>query len=256
MIDDENGLDYFVSVQGNGEPIVVIHGLGCDHTLWKPQMKVLSDFRTVIAYDVRGHGQTSRSTNYTLFNHAEDLKALIKFLGYEKVTLMGISMGTYICQQFITRYPDMVDKLILAATKSHGQTSSMQKLVDEKRAAGESVEIETIMELAAKACFREGAPKEQVAVFYESFKYNTLDSYMEAMRAITDFDFRPQLPNVKAPTLVINGSLDVLTTLEQAREVKRLIPNAELAVMEGCGHLCNIEEPEEFNNHLIRFLTS
>jgi 3-oxoadipate enol-lactonase len=251
-----NKLFFHINIQGEGEPLFLIHGLGLDQTLWNDQIPYLSKNYKVITYDVRGHGQTTHPQNYNLNDHADDLADIMTKLQIESAHIAGISMGSYIAQHFVIKYPEKVKKVVLAATKGYGKTSSMQTLIDEKRAKGERVELDTILNISANACFRDGGTKEQLEKFYHSSRYNTLESYIEAMKALRDFDFRADLPNIKAPTLVINGDLDVLTTLDQAKEVYSLLANSVLEVLDGCGHLCNIEASETFNRKVVEFLTT
>ncbi|MCF8565865.1 alpha/beta hydrolase [Alicyclobacillus tolerans] len=249
-----NEVELFVEGTGQGKPLLLIHGLGLDHSIWQLQQPAFSPYFRVVSYDVRGHGQSSRSVNYSLVDHARDLAQLMNELGIEKAHIMGLSMGTYICQQFVSLYPERVEKMVLAATKPSGKTSSTQILIEQAQREGKNIDFETVMHIAEKACFREGVGPEAVQIYRTASRFDTLESYMEAMKALTNFDFSPVLPSVRAQTLVINGDEDVLTTLSQARAVHELIPGSKLVVMEHCGHLCNIEQPDVFNREVLAFL--
>lgn len=250
-IDDEG---FFVNVTGEGDPVFLVHGLGLDNTMWRLQQPQLSRYFRVISYDVRGHGKSVRSRDYTISDHAEDLAKLMEKMNYDRAHIVGLSMGSYICQKFILSYPEKVNRMVLAATKSYGKTSSLQALIDTKQKNGESIDLQDILEIFAKACFRNGGTENQLKLFLDSAAHNTFDSFLQAMKALTNFDFRGELTNVREETLVINGDFDELTRLEQAEEIHSLIPRSKMMVLGGCGHCCNIEKPALFNKTLIEFL--
>jgi len=114
-----NDIEINYDVEGEGEPLVLIHGLSGSTRHWFFQIPEFSKHFRVIAYDVRGHGQTDKpKQEYSIKLFADDLRGLMDKLGVDKAHIIGLSMGGYIAQQFALDYPDKVKSLVLADTAS------------------------------------------------------------------------------------------------------------------------------------------
>ncbi|SED08692.1 alpha/beta hydrolase [Paenibacillus sp. GP183] len=121
-----NGIHLNVEIEGEGEPLLLIHGLGGNIDQMRADMKWLSTKYKTIAYDCRGHGNSDKPASYTLNDHIQDAKALLEELRIEKTRVIGVSGGSYIAQGLAADYPDAIHKLILVVPKSHGTKSSVQ----------------------------------------------------------------------------------------------------------------------------------
>ena len=110
-----NGITTHYEISGKGQPLVLIHGVSFDHKMWQPQISYFSKKYRVLAYDVRGHGQTESSDgDYSADLLANDLKALLDNLNIQKPIVCGLSMGGLIAKMFAVRYPTQLSALIIA----------------------------------------------------------------------------------------------------------------------------------------------
>ena len=133
-----NGITQHYVRSGEGPSVVLIHALGLDHRLWQPQIERLANTCQVIAYDVRGHGQSDvPSGPYTLSDFAEDLEGLLDALGVDGAHVVGISMGGMISQAFALAQPQRVRSLVLADTTSEYNQEARRQFAERARIAEE-----------------------------------------------------------------------------------------------------------------------
>ncbi|HEY5367611.1 MAG TPA: alpha/beta hydrolase [Hanamia sp.] len=120
-----------MSVQGDGHPLILIHGIGGDRTQMEVITKPLSKYFKTIALDCRGHGKSDKPDHYTLHDHANDILGIMDYYQIQTTYLLGVSMGSYISQAVAIAAPQRIEKLILTVPKSNGLTSSLQRLMKE-----------------------------------------------------------------------------------------------------------------------------
>ena len=114
-----NGIDLYYHIYGSGAPIILVHGLGGDHSTWDPQVPEFSRTHQVIVYDLRGHGQSESPDHpYSIDLLADDLDQFIHFLGLTQVVILGLSLGGRILLWFALKYPQEIQAMILADTQS------------------------------------------------------------------------------------------------------------------------------------------
>ncbi len=249
-----NGLSMCVQMAGSGEPLIFVHGLGLDHTFWRWQMPYFATRFKSIAYDLRGHGTTKPVTGSTLEDHANDLSALMERLNLPSAHLVGLSLGSHICKQFIARFPEKVKRMVLVSTRAKGRISNTKRILEEQWNKVGSLDMKLALDIGEKAYFSGHAGQEARRVFRDSAKHNTISSYMTAMEALSGFDHTDILKRMASPALVMNGNEDRLTTAADGAESARLIPGSRLSVMPDAGHFCNLEFPERFNDEVFHFL--
>jgi 3-oxoadipate enol-lactonase len=250
-----NGLSMNVQMEGGGPPLIFVHGLGLDHSYWRLQTNSFKARYMTIAYDLRGHGTTEPKTCSTLEGHANDLAVLMEQMDVNSAHLVGLSLGSHICKQFIAMYPEKVNRMVLVSTRAKGQSSNTKRILEEQVNKPGKLDIKLALEIGENAYFSSNASEEARSIFYDSCKHNTLASYLEAMEALSAFDHTGILPRITSPTLIISGSEDRLTTVANGEEVNRWIPKSRMTVMNNTGHLCNLENAERFNEEVLQFLT-
>ena len=121
---NENGHGYaevnntrlYYEIKGQGDPLVLIHGMNLNHTMWNTQVPEFSKHYKVIRYDLRGYGKSANPKEGESYSNHTDLKTLLDLLNIKKTHLLGLSMGGMICQEFALRYPERLDKLVLTGT--------------------------------------------------------------------------------------------------------------------------------------------
>jgi 3-oxoadipate enol-lactonase len=237
---------------GEGPPLLLIMGMSGTALHWgEPFLDELRRDFEVLAYDHRGVGASSRLEGpLTIAQLAQDAAGLLDALGIASAHVLGISMGGMVAQELVLARPDLVRTLALGCTYCGGPGSSLtspevfQRLSEPMlagdregslRAAWEvNVSPQMARDLKARERFMEIARTRAVAV----------PVIMAQMQAIAGHDTSARLPSVKAPTLVVHGTEDLLLGPQNGRLIASLVPGARLEIMDGVGHLFFWEQPQ------------
>ncbi len=256
-----NGIQLHVTEEGAGPPLLLLHGLSANAKMMEPEIVGLAHSFRVIAPDLRGHGRSDRPAAYTLHDHVQDLLGLLDAIELERAAVLGVSMGSYVAQALTIAAPERVSALVLVVTKAGGTTSSTARYLAEHAAELQEMTPEQIRLWLGSRMFAPQTPaavKQGFAAFMAEQERTgmTLNPQQleAANRAMEGFDFRPDLPQLNVPTLVISGRHDILNPPEAGEEVARLIPNARFEVMEDAGHLATLEQTPQFLELVEPFL--
>ena len=244
---------------GRGEPVVLVHAIGCDHRMWDSLTAALSPRYRVVRVDVRGHGQSPvPAGEYSLDALADDVLAVLDALKIDKAHWVGLSMGGMIGQAFAINHRERLGRLVLANTSSsYGPEGP--KMWDARakavREGGMAAIAELVMQRYFSDDFRASHP-DVVARVKERVLATPAKGYVSCCAAIRDLDFTRDLPSVHARTLVIAGGLDVGTPLAMSEAIATKIPGSQLAVIPRAAHLSAVEAPDEFNSLVRNFLAA
>ena len=246
-----NGINLNVEIQGQGDPLILIHGIGLDNTQWKNEIDRLSKAFTTITLDCRGHGRSDKPDNYSLNDHIQDILLLMDNFEFTTANLYGTSMGSYIAQGVAISQPKRITKLILTVPKSNGLTSSIQRLIHEH-----VKEFEGLNEQEKEMFFCKHMAYNPETLLKSKFLRSSLTpkETAAANKALEAFDYRNELHNITAKTLVISGKYDELNLPSDGKLCASLIPNSTYIEMQYSGHVPIIEEPETYNNIIDKFL--
>ena len=185
-------------------------------------------------------------------DHVNDILGIMDYFGIEKAHLLGVSMGSYIAQLVAITAPNRIGKLILTVTKSNGLSSSIQRLFKENEAQIKGLDMHsTILKLLKYLVYDPDLMKNHLEIFETTL---SPEQFNAANKAIGAFDFRKDLPKIKAKTLVISGKYDGLNPPADGKEVASLIKDAIFTEMEFSGHAPMFEEPNNYINIVERFL--
>ena len=243
-------------------PVVFVHGFPFSHKMWLTpggQTEALASSHRVIAYDVRGHGDSEIGDGqYTIELFVDDLVALLDHLSIVKAVIVGLSMGGYIALRLAERAPDRVRGLVLCDTKSEGDSNEAKI----KRASSIKAVKANGPRLFAEGFVTSvftpenlGAKPEAVRMIQSVIERTAPISLCGSMLALAArTDTTAALPNINVPTLIMVGEHDALTPPAASQSMKDKIPNSELHLIPNAAHLSNIENPVEFNKHLVEFL--
>lgn len=238
-----NGVELYYEDAGLGRPLVLFHGLTSSSAMFYREISFFGTKRRVIALDSRGHGHSGKQESFTLEDHIQDAVALLDHLGLEQVDVLGVSMGSYIAQGLAARRPDSVHKLLLVATKSSGEQSSMTELFDRYPDEFDGLSIRDKLAKAEHYMYHR---LEKVKKWQKKTANNSpqlsLGQQGIASRALEVFDLRPELEKIKAETLVVSGRHDELNPPDSGRETARLIPHASFMEFKRSGHAPNVEQ--------------
>jgi pimeloyl-ACP methyl ester carboxylesterase len=251
----------FYKTAGEGDPVLLIHGLGGDHRGWEFQEKDLAAQFHIIMPDLRGHGQTTVEELGMMIPPdlvADDLNALLDHLGHDSVHVVGHSLGGMVAQNFVLRYPKRVEKLVLVDTTP----VISEDLIDVVYSWREA-QVEGGDEAYFWTSLRSGYSDEWIENNPDMVKYlkkKSADRNDEGVLAaglgFSTIEFTDSLSEIKAETLVIHGDNDRVMNLELGKMIHKEIRGSKLKVLEGCGHSPTVQMTEEFNNTLIEFLSA
>jgi proline iminopeptidase len=255
-----NQTDLFYVEVGNGFPCLVMHGgLGLDHTHMHPALDSLGDVFRLIYYDHRGNGRSGRPPLETLTfdQFCADADALRQHLGFEKVAVIGSSMGGIIVLQYALRYPERLSYLILmdtAAVFDYGDEVAAN--IERK---GPSEEIRAAQ--AAPPPTNDEATRDSILtlapLYFHVSSAELIDrvwgktiyshsAYSRNGALLKEHNVRPRLAEIRIPTLVITGDDDFITPPSAHEVIHQGIPGSELMILENSGHFPHIETPDAF----------
>ncbi|MDP2888073.1 MAG: alpha/beta fold hydrolase [Bacteroidota bacterium] len=246
----------------NGAPVIIlIHGFPFNKSMWNDQMEVLTEKCRVIAYDVRGFGNSEAGTDdFSIELFVTDLINLMDALKIEKAMLCGLSMGGYIALNAIENYPKRFSALILCDTNCVADTPEAieKRIVTIEKIDKYGVEPfanESIKNLFAPISFVTN--QEKIAIVKELIMKASMPTLRATLRALTTRkETCNKLPDIKVPVLILVGEDDKITPPVAARQMHKNIKGSILKVIENAGHLSNIENSYEFNIHLEKFVSS
>jgi pimeloyl-ACP methyl ester carboxylesterase len=230
--------------------------------MWREQVKTLSDGYRVITPDLRGFGETGANSDApaTMREMAEDVAALMDELEIERFALGGLSMGGYVALAFYRHFPLRVRTLILADTRPQADTDEARGNRERQAQQALSEGMDGITEAMLPKLLTPATFAERKAVIEELRSMMTGTDPRGAAAALRGMMERPDqthlLPSILAPALIVVGSEDQITPIKDAELMHREIRGSRLEVIEGAGHVSNMERPEEFNRALRSFLDS
>ncbi len=258
---ETNGARIYYEVEGSGEPVVLIHAGVANLRMWDEQVPVLSDAYRVIRYDTRGYGSTE--TDAVEFSNRADIAALLDHLGEDSAHVVGLSRGGQIALDFAIESPDRVRSLVVAAGGIGGYESPDEmpgETWDEPEAFATAQNWEGLADWeTAFWADGPGQPPDRVdPVVRERVHDWILTTYRALKEEGTPLPLDPpavgRLAALRAPLLVMLGTLDEPGTSESMRHLADAVPGARLEVFEGSAHMLNLEQPERFNSALRGFL--
>lgn len=255
---DGTRIHYDVFGDPNGEPLLMIQGLGADSRGWIRQRRAFGSRYRCISYDNRGVGRSDTPASFTIEDMAADAVAVLDALSLRDVHVLGASMGGIVAQFLGVRHPERVRSLLLACTSCrHAQWR--RDLLEEwadlslERGMRALVDAASLWMIGPRSRFRFwpvvgllGPLGLQVAP----------ENFVAQIRAILAIDdgFAVELAAVRAPTLAFVGTQDILTPFGDSEEIAERIPGAQLAAVRGAAHGFMFENAPAFNTVVLDFL--
>jgi len=240
-------------------PIIFLHGYPFDKSMWEDQFDALKSAYRLIACDIRGFGKsTDEESSLSIDLFGDDLIAFMDKLTIHKVIICGLSMGGFIALNVQKRFPDRFEALILCDTQCIADTEEVKKkryqIIDEIAVDGPA----NFNEGFIKSVFYKDSlinkkglvDKLSQVVFSNSQHIITMGLIALAERSETC----SILSEIVIPTLIICGREDEVTPLAQSEFMNTAIKGSILQVINNAGHVSNLEQPHEFNKHLLDFL--
>jgi 3-oxoadipate enol-lactonase len=242
-----NGLVIHYLDQGrrDGAPIVFINALGCDLRIWTEIVEILApDFR-IVTYDARGHGLSeSGPDKCEMADYAGDLIGLLDSVGVGRATVVGLSIGGVIAQEFYRQRPERVAALVLCDTAAKiGTDESWDQRIAEVECGGVERVADPVLERWFTAEFRASRAAEFTGL-RAMLTRTSRQGYLAACGALKRADLRPYAGRIEAPTLCLVGDEDGSTPVALVKETAALIAGSRFEIVAGAGHLANVEKPK------------
>lgn len=242
-------LDYEVAA-GDGPPLLMIRGLSRDRRFWLGLERRLTRSFTVVVFDNRGVGKSSRPAGWwTVSAMADDAAAVIRAAGFARAHVFGMSLGGMMAQELVLRHPDVVDRLVLGCTSPGAPegtrpppwiTLSMVVALCLPRSLGTSIAARITL---SEAYLTEHPEIEEVWLRLHQEQDVSSWFVFKQLVAVLRHHCADRLSNITAPTLVLSGDSDVLIPPSNSRYLARQIPGARLQWLAGVGHDFATEAP-------------
>ncbi|MEX0310493.1 MAG: alpha/beta fold hydrolase [Tateyamaria sp.] len=273
-----NGVRLYVDIDGAGlvpdgpvmrkkPTLIALHGgPGADHSIYKPHLGQLADLCQILYVDHRGNGRSDDGdpSTWTLAQWGDDIATLCEVLGIEQAVLYGASFGGYVAQSVATRHPGLVAGLILAVTAAH---VDFEQVFDAFTRFGGPHAGEV-----ARTYWSDPTPKRRQAYFETClplYSVKGLDPNLMSRIIVKNpvamhfngpgnehgrFDFRPDLPNIACPTLVIAGERDPIMPHAFSADIAARVPGAEYHLLKNAGHTVDHDATDIFYAHMRDFM--
>lgn len=252
--------------------LFMLHGgPGGDHLRFKQHSLELQDVAQLVFIDHRGCGRSKKTKqkDYTLENNIEDIEALRKHLGLEKISILGGSYGGMVAQGYAIRYPQHIDKLILSATAPSYRCIEEAKINVRKN--GTVKQIKACEDLwngtfknhnhvtkffgLMETMYSTKANKQKKSAYSKSKTIWSHEALNEGFSGfLRKFDFIPQLKKIKCPTLILGGDKDWICSPNQSRTLAKHIKKSQLKIFKNCGHAVAVDAHKEYIKMIKKFL--
>ena len=251
-----SGTFYILNQKEKSTPIVFIHGVGLTYEIWQPQLDFFSNHST-LAYDILGHGKSSlKKQNISFDDFSDQLIKLIDELNFQKIHLVGFSIGSLIARNFATKFNDRLQSLILLGS-IYKRTEQQQKIVNER--FNQAKKELKLSKLALKRWFTdkylENNPDtyDKISSILSS---NNMANFIKVYELFVNHKNDEDFEKITVNTLITTGENDIGSTIEMSQELNKIIKNSQLKIIKNGKHLCGIECADDVNLMIKNFIDS
>ena len=251
---DSSGTFYLLNQTEKKIPLVFIHGVGLTHEIWEPQLDYFKD-NSIVSYDILGHGKTPlNKSNISFDDFSEQLINLIDELKFDKIHLIGFSIGSLIARNFAVKYNDRLKSLMLLGS-IYKRSEEQQKIVNDRFRL-----VKKHLKLSKQALKRWFSDKylEKNPDTYEKISTildkNNVENFLKIYELFVFHKNNENFQNIKTNTLIMTGENDIGSTVEMSKKLCDVINNSQLKVIKNGKHLCSIECADDVNNTIKNFI--
>jgi pimeloyl-ACP methyl ester carboxylesterase len=251
-----SGTFYFLNQKEQSIPIVFIHGVGLNYEIWQPQLDFFNNYST-LAYDILGHGKSSlKKQNISFDDFSDQLIKLIDELNFQKIHLVGFSIGSLIARNFATKFNDRLQSLVLLGS-IYKRTEQQQKIVNER--FNQAKKELKLSKLALKRWFTdkylENNPDtyDKISSILSS---NNMANFIKVYELFVNHKNDEDFEKITVNTLITTGENDIGSTIEMSQELNKIIKNSQLKIIKNGKHLCGIECADDVNLTIKNFIDS
>lgn len=242
----------YLEAGAGGEPLVFLHGVGSDKSVWRPQLEHFGEQRRTVAFDYPGYGESAFQPDATRDDFARSILDAMSALEIPRAHICGLSLGGVIAIAMHAIAPDRCASLILADTFACHPEG--QAIHDRSIAASRELGMRELATSRVAALVADGAHADLLGDVIETMAAIDPAAYELGAAAVWLADQRERVRDIRCPTLVICGSEDRITPPSLSEDLKDRISGASLVEIAGAGHLSNAEMPAVFNRVLDAFL--
>ncbi|MFE0254224.1 alpha/beta fold hydrolase [Streptomyces sp. NPDC059010] len=243
--DDEGPRD------GDGVPLVFVHGWTADRHRWDHQMAHFSEQRRVVRLDLRGHGESTGAGVRTVGALAADVLALLNHLKIERFVIIGHSMGGMIAQTIALAHPERVERMVLVNSIAKMAFSRGRALL---MSASTLAPFKLFVAANIQRAFAPGHPREEIREYIRASADTPREVVMTLYGAMRAFDVLDRVGEIRTPTLMVHGYHDIQLPVSQMLRMAKAYPDAVIRIVDA-GHELPVEKPAELTTALDRFLT-
>ena len=246
-ISNRGAIGYEEAGGGGATPLIFLHGVGSDKSVWRPQLHYFSGDRRCVAFDYPGYGESSGAAeDTTRDDYARAIFAAMDALGIARAHICGLSLGGVIAIAMHAESPERAASLVLADSFAvHPEGAALYE-----RSLGGSGDMRALAEARTDFLLAQPADPALRAEVIETMARIPPAAYVVGARAVWLADQHDRARNIRVPTLVLCGSEDKPTPPALSLALAKLIPGARYEAIDRAGHLTNLEQPDAFN-HLV-----
>ena len=246
----------YVEDIGKGFPLVFVHGYLGSSEMWNFQKEFFSKHYRVIIPALPGFGESHNVKSLDSINKmARQIIDLLDQKNIDKFNLIGHSMGGMIVQEITKLIGDKVNKLVCFATGSIGEIPGRFETIDETREKLKKDGIEFSFSRVPKKWFVKGDKDKNYYLCKNAVKDVSLETADNALLAMKNWRGKEDLKNIKNETLIIWGDKDTSYNFDQVDTLKKNIKNSRLEIFKDCAHNVHLEQPDQFNNLVQKFIS-
>lgn len=257
---ENQGARIYWDGQGQGEPVLLIMGLGYPSAMWHRTRPALASHYRTIALDNRGAGRSHTPPGpYSIRLMASDAAAVLDAAGIASAHVFGISMGGMIAQEFALQYPQRVLSLILGCTAAGGPSAVRAEAdATQMLMRRDKMSPEQAAEAAVPFIYDPTTPRERIDedLAIRAPWLPTPEGYAAQLQGILGWEAYSRLGQIVAPTLVIHGETDRLVPPANAKLIAERIPGAKLIMIPHAGHLFLTDQTEVAHGAILDFLVA
>ena len=249
-----SGTFYVLNQKEQSIPIVFIHGVGLTYEIWQPQLDFFKNYST-LAYDILGHGKSSLDKQDISFDDFSDqLIKLIDELNFNKIHLIGFSIGSLIARNFATKFNDKLQSLVLLGS-IYKRSEQQQKIVNER--FNQAKRELKLSRLALKRWFTdkylENNPDtyDKISSILSS---NNMKNFIKVYDLFVNHKNDEDFEKITVNTLIMTGEYDIGSTIEMSQQLNKIIKNSQLQIIKNGKHLCGIECADDVNLTIKNFI--
>ena len=256
---ENQGAKIYWNEQGQGEPVLLIMGLGYPSDLWHRTRPLLSQRYRTIAFDNRGVGLSDVPPGpYSIATMASDADAVLNAAGVSDAHIFGVSMGGMIAQEFALQYPQRTRSLILGCTAAGGPSAirAERKVVDILMAR--DMTLQEAREAILPYIYDAATPREKIEedVALRRRCLPSTEGYMAQLQGILAWEAYSRIAQITAPTLVIHGKSDALVPPGNGELIAGQIPGSRLVLLDHASHLFLTDQTQAAHQEIFEFLSS